>query len=113
MVLDLPAAFAVDVLTIATHYLVAHNVKVVAGLVTEELFEQRTNDRLHAGGQDDNGDIVLSGPVVKLLEVWVQLHVLQQRRDTLVVGGLDARKHLTEGVTGMEERTVSASSLCG
>lgn len=90
VVLDLPATLAVDILTVAGHHLVADDVKVVAGLVAEELLEQCTNDGLHAGGQDNDRNIVVTGPVVKLLEIWVQLHVLQKCSDALVVGGLDA-----------------------
>lgn len=103
MILDLPATLAVNILAVARHNLVADNVKVVAGLVAEELLEQRTDDRPHAGRQNNNGDIVVTGPVVELLEVWVQLHVLQEGCDTLVVGGLDAAEHLTEGVTSIED----------
>lgn len=110
VVLDLPATLAVDILAVAGHHLVADDVKVVSGLVAEELLEQRTNDGLHAGGQNDDRNIVVTGPVVELLEVWVQLHVLQKRRDTLVVGGLDASEHLTESVTSAKGYKVRTSA---
>lgn len=52
MVLDLPAALAVDILAIPRDHLVADNGEVALGLVAKELFEQRTNDGAHAGGQE-------------------------------------------------------------
>lgn len=99
MVNDLPAALTVDILAITASHLVGDDGKMATGLVAQELLEQRSNDRAHTRGQNDNGDIVLLGPVVELLEVWVQLHVLQQNFDALVVGGLDACEHLAEGIT--------------
>lgn len=96
--LDLPAALAVDIFAVPAHHLVGHNVEMAAGLVAQELFEQGANDRSHAPGQNDDGHVVLLGPIVELLEVWVQLHVLLQDLDALVERGLDAVEHFTEGV---------------
>lgn len=101
MVLDFPTTLAVDILAIATYHLVADNVKVVTGLVAEKLLQQRTNNGPHPRRQNDNGHIVVTSPVVELLEVWVQFHVLQECCDTFVVGSLDATKHFTESVTNI------------
>lgn len=99
VILDLPSTLAVNILAIPGDHLVADNGEVALGLVAEELLEQRTNDRAHARGQNDDGHVVLLGPVVEFLKVWVQLHVLLQDVDALVVRGLDAREHEAEGVT--------------
>jgi len=96
--LDLPAALAVDILAVPAHHLIGNNVKVAARLMTQELFEQGTNDRAHAPGEKDNGHVVLLGPVVELLKVWVQLHVLLQDLDTLVEWSVDAIEHFAEGI---------------
>lgn len=110
MVLDLPAALAVDILAIPRDHLVADNGEVALGLVAKELFEQRTNDGAHAGGQNDNGHVVLLGPVIEFLKVWVQLHVLLQDLDALVVRGLDALEHEAEGVTDFTHSMVRRCS---
>lgn len=98
MILDLPATLTVDILAIPTHNLVADNVKMTGGLVAQELLKQRANDRAHSRRQNDDGHIVVLGPVVKLRKEGVQLHVLLQCLDTLVVRGVDALKHFAEGV---------------
>lgn len=106
MILYLPAALAVDILAIPRNYLVADNGEMALGLVAKELLEQRANDGAHAGGQNDDGNIVLLGPVIELLKVWVQLHVLLQDLDALVVGGLDTLEHEAEGVTNCDRSMV-------
>lgn len=109
MIRDLPSTLAVDILAIPAGNIVRHNGQVFGRLVTEEPFEEGADDGLHAGGKDDDGDVVLLGPVVELLEEGVQLHVLQEGFDALVVRGLDARKHLTEGITKV--RSVNAIAM--
>lgn len=106
MILDLPATLAVDILAIPRNHLVADNGEVALGLVAKELLEQGTNDRAHAGGQNDDGHIVLLCPVIELLKVRVQLHVLLQDLDAFVVRGLDAFEHEAEGVTNGEHSMV-------
>ena len=96
--LNLPAALAVDILAFPGHHFVGDNMNVAVGLVAQELFEQGANDRPHAPGQNDDGHVVLLGPVVELLEVWVKFHVLLQDLDTLVERGLDAVEHFAEGI---------------
>jgi hypothetical protein len=90
VVLDLPATFAVYILTIPARRLVGNNSEMVGRLVAKELLQQSADDGVHARRQNDNGHVVVLGPVVEFLEVWVQLHVLQQYLNTLVVWGLDA-----------------------
>lgn len=103
MVLDLPTTLAVDVLSIPAGGLVGNDGEVAGWLVAEELLQQGTDNGPHSRRKDDNGNIVILGPVVEFLEVRVQLHVLQQNFDALVVRGLDAFKHLAEGITIMKK----------
>lgn len=110
MELNLPAALAVDILAFPGHHLVGHNMNVAVGLVAQELFEQGANDRSHAPGQNDDGHVVLLGPVVELLEVWVQLHVLLQDLDTFVERRLDAVEHFAEGIP--RRQTTSIINTC-
>jgi hypothetical protein len=97
--LNLPASRAVNILAVPAHHLVGNDVNVTVNLVAQELFEQGNDDRAHASGQNDDGHVVLLSPVVKLLKVWVKLHVLLQDLDALVERGLDAVEHFTESVT--------------
>lgn len=98
MILDLPATLAVDILAIPAHHLVADNVKMASRLVAQEFLEQGADDWSHARRENDNGHVVVPGPVVELGKERVQLHVLFQCLDTLVVRGVDALEHFAEGV---------------
>lgn len=75
-VLNLPTTLAVDILAIPAHRLVGNDGEVAGWLVTEELLQQGADNGLHARRQNDNGNIVILGPVVEFLKVRVQLHVL-------------------------------------
>ena len=111
MVLNLPTTLAIDMLAISAHGLVGNDGEVAGGLVAQELLQQGTDNGSHSRGEDDNGNIVFLGPVVEFFEVWVQLHVLQQRVDALVVWGLDAIKHLAKGISIMKKDSLGIA--CG
>lgn len=93
---DLPVTLLVDVLSLARANVVADNLDVPVG--AEVGVEQGADDGLHATAKDDNGDVVLTSPVVELAEARVELDVLLEDLDALVKGELDAVQHLGEGV---------------
>lgn len=63
-----------------------------------ELGQERTNDGLHSGRQDDNGDVFRQSPLVKRLEARVELDVIAEHLDAFWEGQLHAVEHVLEGI---------------
>lgn len=78
--------------------LVANNLQTIRLLLTQEMGQQRSNHRLHATAQNNNGHVILFSPVEKLLETGIKRDVLQEGVDALVKGRADAVQHLLETV---------------
>lgn len=97
MVLDLPTAWSVDVLAVTAFHIISDDMDVV-GLVAQEDLKQGTDNRDHSRRQDHDWHIVRLGPLIELDEMGIQLHMPTKLRDTLVEGGLDAIKHVTESI---------------
>lgn len=97
MVDNLPAAFGVDVLSVPASNLICHYLDIVR-LMAQKSNEQGVDNRNHSRRQNDNGNVMLLGPVIELGEVRVQFHVLAEDPDALVEGSLDAVQHVPERV---------------
>lgn len=100
---NLPASLIVDALSWPGLDVVAHNLEVVGLGLTEQVLQQRADNRLHATAQHDDRYVVGLGPEVELLEVGVELDVLEQQVDALVVRQLDAVHHFLERVAELAE----------
>jgi len=101
MIYNLPPILIVDALPGPRGNLVANNLQRVGLLLPEHVSKQGTDDGLHATTQDDNGHVVLLGPVEELSEARVEVDVLAEDVDALVKGGADAVEHLPKGITEM------------
>ena len=112
--LDLPTALLVDALAFPGRDIVAHDLNL-PGAGTEQGVEQGADDGLHAAAQDDDGDVVLAGPGVELLEARVELDILLEDVHALVEGRVDGVHHLLEGVAevhaAVEDVLVSLDAL--
>lgn len=97
--LDSPSALLIDVLPLPRSHIIANNLNIPAR--SQQLIQQRPNNRCHAAAQNNNRHIILARPIVKLLKAWVQCNILQQNLNTLVKGGGDAVQHLLERVSEM------------
>ena len=112
MVLDLPTAWSVDVLAVTAFHIISDDMDVV-GLVAQEGLEQGTDNRDHSRRQDHDWHIVRLGPLIELDEMGIQLHMPTKLRDTLIEGGLDAIKHVTESIPKKVKREWLASVFSG
>ena len=92
----LPSTFAVDIFAITALNIIGHNVKRAIIVLAQQTVQESLDDGEHARRQHDDGDIVLLGPVIELLEVRIQLHFLQELFDTFIVRRLDRIHHLPE-----------------
>lgn len=95
MVLNLPTTFLVDGLVATGHGLVADNVDLVT-VGADEFLQDAADDRCHAGGDDDGGDVVGQRPLEVLVEVRVEGDVLDEVVDALGEGAGDGVHHLAE-----------------
>lgn len=98
MVLNLPSTFLVNGLVATGNGLVADNVDLVA-VGADELLQDAADDRRHAGGDDDGGDVVGQRPLEVLVEVGVEGDVLDKVVDALGEGAGDGVHHLAESVS--------------
>jgi hypothetical protein len=101
VVLDLPATFLVNRLVATGHGLVADNVNLVT-VWANKLLQNTANDRCHAGGDDDGGDVVCQRPLEVLVEVRVEGDVLDEVVDALGEGTGDGVHHLAESIPGKD-----------
>lgn len=66
----------------------------------DEVGEQSADDGLHAGGDDDDGDVLRTAPGVEGGEAGVEFDVFAEELDAFGEGEVDAVEHVLEGVTG-------------
>lgn len=92
---NLPPLLLVDALPRASSNLITHNLHPAA-ILTEQLIQQRADNRGHAPTQNDDGDIVRLCPIVERAEPGVELNALEQDVGALVEGGRDRIQHLLE-----------------
>jgi hypothetical protein len=101
MIHNLPSILIVDALPGPRCNLVANNLQRLGLLLAEHVGKQGADDGLHATTQDDNGHVVLLGPVKELFEARIEVDVLAEDVDALVQGGANAVEHLPEGIAEM------------
>lgn len=85
VVLQLPPANILDRLALPGLGLVAHNLNLV-GIGTDELVQKSADDRGHARGDDNGGDVVLERPLEVVVETGVEPDVVLEVLDALGEG---------------------------
>lgn len=99
VVLDGPAAAEVEVVERRLgDGRVGHDLDLAAFAVAEEVLEEGADDGHHAGGEDDDGDLVLERPVVEGGEAGVEFDVLAEDGDGFGEAEAPAVDHGLEAV---------------